>query len=88
MDGFKYFVTEIISLFMPICGESRYLCNYMVQTLNKTSLPTILNYFKPYDICNDGEAVLFYKLLPNASLVFLNDTCSDGKKSKGYLSVI
>ena len=49
---------------------------------------SILDSYETRNIFNSDEAGLFYKLLPNKSLMFKIDDCSGGKKYKERLSVM
>ena len=60
------------------------MCGRLAQKLS----PYFLKEFKKEQNFNADETRLFYKCLPNRTLVFKNETCAGGKMSKERLSVI
>lgn len=52
------------------------------------TLPNLMHNYHPNDIFNADEFGLFYKLLPNKSLMFKGEMCYEGKMSKDRLSVL
>ena len=45
-------------------------------------LPSLLRDYAPEDVYNVDEFGLFYKLMPDKSFVFKNETCHGGNMSK------
>ena len=54
----------------------------MVASWFETTFPTLLSNYKPEDIFNADEFVLFYQCLPNKTLHLKSEKCSGGKNSK------
>ena len=54
----------------------------MTASWSETYLPTILSKFELKDIYNDDKFGLFYQALPDKSLHYKGERCSDGKYSK------
>jgi predicted DNA-binding protein YlxM (UPF0122 family) len=73
--------------YRTICGESAAVD---LTTVNewKKRLSTIIDKYDPNDIYNADETGLFYKALPNRSLVTAKDTCKGGKRSKERFTVL
>lgn len=74
--------------FRAIVGESRSVNPDQTNGWMSTTLPHILQKYAPKDIFNADETGLFYKLLPNRSLVVKGEVCSGGKLSKDRLTVL
>ena len=53
-----------------------------------TKLKKVFRDYKPADIFNADESGLFYKLLPNRSLVLKGDACHGGKNSKERITIL
>lgn len=51
-------------------------------------LTSLLRDYAPDDVCNADEFGLFFKLMPDKSFVFKNETCHGGKLSKERLTVL
>ncbi|GFU40003.1 tigger transposable element-derived protein 4 [Trichonephila clavipes] len=56
--------------------------------MEKCVLPSLLQDYAPEDVYNADEFGLFFKLLPDKSFVFKNETCHGGKLSKERLTVL
>ena len=54
----------------------------------KSRLPVILEHYNPVDVYNCDETSLFFKMLPNRSLVIDKGNCKDGKRSKERVIVL
>ncbi|GFV00757.1 tigger transposable element-derived protein 6 [Trichonephila clavipes] len=54
----------------------------------KNVLPSLLQDYAPEDVYNADEFGLFFKLMPDKSFVFKNETCHGGKLSKERLTVL
>ncbi|GBL99786.1 hypothetical protein AVEN_162801-1 [Araneus ventricosus] len=52
----------------------------------KEDLATLVNAYAPKKIYNCDETGLFYKLMPDRTLIFKGEPCHGGKKSKERLS--
>jgi hypothetical protein len=48
----------------------------------KTRLPLIIDKYAPENVYNADETGLFFKALPDRSLVMAKETCKGGKRSK------
>ena len=51
-------------------------------------LSTIIEHYDPTDVFNCDETGLFYKLMPDSSLVIDKNDCRGGKKSKERYTVM
>jgi len=71
-----------------ICGEAKSVSVDQMAEWKDTHLPSILKKYSADDIYNADETGLFYRLLPNKSLVEKSDQCSGGKQSKERLTVM
>jgi len=65
-----------------ITGESSSVTSDLTSDWMRSSLPKILQQFKPKDIYNMDETGLFFRMTPDRTLTFKGDTCHGGKKSK------
>ncbi|CAM4837137.1 unnamed protein product [Rotaria magnacalcarata] len=54
----------------------------------KERLPLIIDQYDPHDVYNADETGLFFKALPDRSLVMAKEKCKDGKKSKERFTVL
>ena len=54
----------------------------------KKRLPSIIDNYDPNDIYNADETGLFFKALPNRSLVTSKDSCKGGKRSKERFTIL
>lgn len=70
-----------------ICGESAAVDPVTVDDW-KQRLPSIIDEYSPNDVYNADETGLFFKALPNRSLVMAKDTCKGGKRSKERFTVL
>ncbi|CAF2766906.1 unnamed protein product [Rotaria sp. Silwood2] len=73
--------------YRTICGESAAVDLTTVDEWKKR-LSTIIDKYDPNDIYNADETGLFFKALPNRSLVTAKDTCKGGKRSKERFTVL
>jgi predicted DNA-binding protein YlxM (UPF0122 family) len=73
--------------FRVISGEGAAV-NQDTVTDWKTRLSTILEQYNPVDIYNCDETGLYYKLMPDRSLVVNKEDCIGGKKSKERFTVL
>ncbi len=71
-----------------ISGESESVDKSCVSTWTTQILPSLINKFLPKDVFNADEFGLFFKLMPNKSLVCKGEKCSGGKLSKERLTVL
>ena len=54
----------------------------------KKRLPSIIDKYDPNDIYNADESGLFFKALPDRSLVTSKETCKGGKRSKERFTIL
>ncbi|KAL4148757.1 hypothetical protein QTP88_002919 [Uroleucon formosanum] len=54
----------------------------------KKKLPNIIDKYEKRDIFNADKTGLFFRVLPNKTMAFKNETCSGGKVSKERLTVL
>jgi len=73
--------------FRVISGESTSVDNSTVEEWAKRLL-TIIDGFDKNDIFNADETGLFYRALPDRSLVLKKEECKGGKKSKERLTIL
>lgn len=85
LDRFK---TRHGIIYRKICGESESVNEEDVTTWATTILPDLLKDYAPEDVYNADELGLFFKLMPDKSLVYKNETCHGGKLSKERLTVL
>jgi predicted DNA-binding protein YlxM (UPF0122 family) len=73
--------------YRTICGES---ASVDIATVDewKNRLSSITDKYDPNDIYNADETGLFFKALPNRSLVMAKETCKGGKRSKERFTVL
>ena len=71
-----------------ICGESASVSDDVVNDWKQATLPVILRQYSPSDIFNLDETGLFWKVTPQRTLAFKNDSCHGGKHSKFRISVL
>ncbi|CAF1687082.1 unnamed protein product, partial [Adineta ricciae] len=82
----KFCARHAIS-FRLISGESASVHHSTVEEWTKRLL-TIIEGFDKNDIFNADEAGLFYRALPDRSLVLKKEECKGGKKSKERLTIL
>ena len=70
-----------------ICEESATVDPVTVDDW-KTRLPLIIDKYAPQDVYNADETGLFFKALPDRSLVMVKVTCKGGKRSKERFTVL
>ncbi|XP_043462863.1 tigger transposable element-derived protein 4-like [Leptopilina heterotoma] len=73
--------------FRKICGESKSVNNDVCEEW-KGTLQNLVKEYDPSDIFNADETGLFYKCLPDKTLVFKGEKCHGGKHSKERLTVL
>ncbi|CAM4835599.1 unnamed protein product [Rotaria magnacalcarata] len=73
--------------FRPICGEARAVDPSTVDDW-KGRLHSIIEHYDPCNIFNMDETSLFYKLMPDRSLVIDRNDCRGGKRSKDRYTVM
>ena len=74
--------------FRVLCGESECVTSDMTDHWSSVTLPHLLQEYAPEDIFNADESGLFYRLLPNKSLVSKGETCHGGKQSKERITIL
>uniref|UniRef100_H3A4H9 HTH CENPB-type domain-containing protein n=1 Tax=Latimeria chalumnae TaxID=7897 RepID=H3A4H9_LATCH len=73
--------------FNIICGESASVPESMTENWN-TCLPELIKNYLPEDIWNMDETGLFFRALPDKTLVVKAEDCKRGKHSKEHLTVV
>jgi len=81
----KFLIRSNIS-FKSISGESKEVDLDIINDWKK-KLQKICEPYDPRNIFNFDESGLFFKLLPNKTFAFKNETCAGGKKSKERLTL-
>jgi predicted DNA-binding protein YlxM (UPF0122 family) len=73
--------------YRAICGES---ASVDIATVDewRNRLSSIIDKYDPNDVYNADETGLFFKALPNRSLVTAKETCKGGKRSKERFTVL
>ena len=71
-----------------VCGESASVNEETVSAWLSTTLPSVLEGYKPSDVFNTDETGLFFRLLPDKTLAFKNKSCHGGKQSKERITVM
>ena len=71
-----------------ISGESGAVTPEQTDYWSTITLPKLLADYDPKDIFNADESGLFYKLLPEKSLVMKGDHCHGGKRHKDRLTIL
>jgi len=66
-------------VYRQICGEAESINNADIAAWNENILPCILKEYSPNDVFNADELGLFFKLMPDKSLVFKHEKCHGGK---------
>lgn len=74
--------------FKKICGEAASVDQTIVTDWKNSLLKDVLQRYDPKDVYNLDETGLFFRLLPEKTLCFKNESCSGGKKSKDRLTVL
>ena len=75
-------------VFRQISEESEAVKECDVRAWTASTLPILLKKYSLEDVYNADEFALFYKLMPDKSLVLKNKTCHGGKMSKDRLTVL
>ncbi|CAF4210512.1 unnamed protein product [Rotaria magnacalcarata] len=84
---FDRFRTRYNIQFRPICGEARAVDPSTVDDW-KGRLHSIIEHYDPCNIFNMDETSLFYKLMPDRSLVIDRNDFRGGKRSKDRYTVM
>ena len=75
-------------VFRTVSGESAAVDHETCDSWKDEVLPSLLKDYKPSDIFNADETGLFFKCLPNRSLMLSTETGHGGKHSKERLSLL
>ncbi|XP_060860796.1 tigger transposable element-derived protein 4-like [Metopolophium dirhodum] len=75
-------------VYRQISGEAESVNNDDIASWKNNVLPSLLRDYAPDDVYNADEFGLFFKLMPDKSFVFKNETCHGGKLSKERLTVL
>ncbi|KAE9522579.1 hypothetical protein AGLY_017001 [Aphis glycines] len=75
-------------VYQQISGEAESVNNDDIASWKNNVLPSLLRDYAPDDVYNADEFGLFFKLMPDKSFVFKNETCHGGKLSKERLTVL
>ena len=75
-------------VYRQISGEAEAVSNAEVTSWAKNTLPLILKDYAMDDVYNADKFGLFYKMLPDKSFVFKDESCHGGKLSKERLTVL
>ncbi|CAF4913662.1 unnamed protein product, partial [Rotaria sp. Silwood1] len=73
--------------FRIICGEAAAVDKITTENW-QMRLPNIIQHYNPVDIYNCDETGLFFKLMPDRSLVIDKNDCKGGKKSRDRYTVM
>lgn len=73
--------------FRVLSGEANQVDPVTVEEW-KRRLPKLLESYAETDIYNADETSLFFKLLPDRSMVISKDTCKGGKRSKERYTIL
>ena len=74
-------------VFRALCGESASVDSTTVEEW-KNRLPTLLHSYSMDNVYNADETGLFFRLLPERSMVLSKDLCEGGKRSKERYTVL
>lgn len=74
-------------VFRALCGESASVDSTTVEEWRRR-LPTLIDSYAMDDVYNADETGLFFKLLPDRSMVLSRDSCKGGKRSKERFTVL
>ncbi|GFS65725.1 tigger transposable element-derived protein 4 [Trichonephila clavipes] len=69
-------------VYRQISGEAEAVNEDDISSWKNNVLPSLLQDYAPEDVYNADEFGLFFKLMPDKSFVFKNETCHGGKLSK------
>ncbi|GFS66326.1 tigger transposable element-derived protein 4 [Trichonephila clavipes] len=75
-------------VYRQISGEAEAVNEDDISSWKSNVLPSLLQDYAPEDVYNADEFGLFFKLMPDKSFVFKNETCHGGKLSKERLTVL
>lgn len=70
-----------------LCGESNDVDLQIVETFKK-KISNFVGDYEMKDVFNADECGLFYRAMPNKTLLVLGDKCKDGKISKERLTIL
>ena len=73
--------------FATLCGEAAEVSKVVVDDF-KSKLPSILEGYKPGDIYNCDESVLYFRGIPTKSFVYSGGSCSGVKVLKERITVV
>lgn len=74
--------------FKQMCGESGSVDQTLVTNYRADKLCALLRQYPPENVFNCDETGLFYKMLPDKTLVLSGEPCHGGKHSKERLTVV
>ena len=74
-------------VFRALCGESASVDSTTVEEWKKR-LPTLIDSYSTENVYNADETGLFFKLLPDRSMVLSRDSCKGWKRSKERYTVL
>ena len=75
-------------MYRQISGQAGSVIDDDIASWKDNVLPSLLRDYAPEDVYNADEFSLFYKLMPDKSFVFKNETCHGGKMSKECVTVL
>ncbi|XP_072574493.1 ARL14 effector protein isoform X3 [Paramormyrops kingsleyae] len=75
-------------IFRVLSGESVSVPQELATDWLQTKLPWLLDQYDERNIFNADETGLFFKLLPDRTMMFKGDSCHGGKRSKERLTLL
>ena len=75
-------------VYRQISGESEAINECDISAWTESTLPMLLKNYNLDDVYNADEFGLFFKLMPDKSLVFKSESCHGGKLSKERVTVM
>lgn len=75
-------------VFRTLHGEAKDVPQEICEQWINDTLPKLLQGYNEDDVFNIDEMGLFFKCLPNKTMMFKNESCSGGKMSKERLTVL
>lgn len=72
----------------PLCGEANRVLPTVTTNWLQSALSSILKEYEAKDVCNADETGLFYRCLPNKTLLLKGQSCSGGKISKEQITIL
>jgi len=88
LHGFRCCYDIQFCVMIVISGESGDVTTGQTDQCTTITLPQLLQEYHPNDIFNADGSGLYYKLLPNKSLVLIGDLCCVDKRSKERLTIL